>query len=136
MKTFSGKKAFLSNFYRDQEGFCVEHRYQAAKAANDGDRDWILSAKTPGEAKRRGRVIQKWDKFEENKFDIMLNLVRQKFANSELQQMLLDTENEELVEGNNWGDTYWGVCNGVGENHLGKILMQVRQEIRDEKPHS
>ena len=43
------------------------------------------------------------------------------------------TGDAELVEGNTWNDTYWGVCNGVGHNHLGKILMQVRQELQVKK---
>lgn len=35
----------------------------------------------------------------------------------------------EIVEENSWRDTYWGVCKGVGENHLGKILMKIRDEL-------
>lgn len=44
--------------------------------------------------------------------------------------MLLKTGDEELVEGNTWGDTFWGVCKGKGRNELGKILMKVREEFR------
>ena len=43
--------------------------------------------------------------------------------------MLLATGEEYLVEGNTWGDKYWGVCGGIGLNHLGKLLMQVRDEL-------
>ena len=61
----------------------------------------------------------------------MLELVRDKFTgNYALKAQLLATEDEHLEEGNWWGDRYWGTCEGVGENHLGKILMQVRSEIR------
>jgi hypothetical protein len=49
---------------------------------------------------------------------------------SDLRQILLDTGNQELIEGNNHNDRYWGVCNGVGENWLGKILMLVRDELK------
>ena len=38
-------------------------------------------------------------------------------------EMLLQTGDEELVEGNKWGDRFWGVCKGKGENHLGKISI-------------
>ena len=62
----------------------------------------------------------------------MLNLVRAKFKqNPGLAEKLLNTGERELVEGNQWGDTFWGVCSGKGENVLGKILMQVRLEIRN-----
>ena len=45
-----------------------------------------------------------------------------------------DTNNEELIEGNTWNDTYWGVCNGRGQNHLGKILMKVRSLLKEAYP--
>jgi predicted NAD-dependent protein-ADP-ribosyltransferase YbiA (DUF1768 family) len=49
-----------------------------------------------------------------------------------LGDMLLSTGDELLIEGNTWGDTYWGVDlkTGIGENKLGKILMKVREEIK------
>lgn len=61
---------------------------------------------------------------------MMEYLLRQKFHDPELQQRLLDTGSEELVEGNTWGDVYWGVCDGKGQNNLGKILMDLRREYR------
>jgi predicted NAD-dependent protein-ADP-ribosyltransferase YbiA (DUF1768 family) len=61
----------------------------------------------------------------------MLKLVRRKFKNSKLREQLLATGGQELLEGNWWGDTWWGVDidTGKGENHLGKILMQIRNEL-------
>ena len=59
----------------------------------------------------------------------MKELLRQKFLIPELGQMLLETGNSPLEETNSWGDTYWGVCKGVGKNMLGKLLMEVRNEI-------
>lgn len=56
-----------------------------------------------------------------------------KFAEPGLQAKLLETGNEELVEGNYWGDTFWGVCRGRGENHLGKLLMKVRTYYKNQK---
>ena len=44
--------------------------------------------------------------------------------------MLLETNTKELIEGNNHGDTYWGIVNGKGENMLGKLLMEVRSELQ------
>ena len=45
------------------------------------------------------------------------------------------TGNLVLEEGNGWHDTFWGVDlkTGEGENHLGRILMQVREELREER---
>jgi hypothetical protein len=61
----------------------------------------------------------------------MVDLLCQKFTNSELRQKLLATEDAILIEGNTWGDTFWGVCKGVGKNHLGKILMAIRKELQE-----
>ena len=55
----------------------------------------------------------------------------EKFSDPYLREMLLDTGDEELIEGNWWGDQYWGVCNGVGKNRLGNILMLIRKNIRE-----
>ena len=59
-------------------------------------------------------------------------LLLQKFFIPELREKLLATGNEELIEGNWWGDTYWGVCKGKGENNLGKSLMKIRTELQEE----
>lgn len=61
----------------------------------------------------------------------MKGLLKEKFLqNEDLKVKLLSTDNEELIEGNNWGDKVWGKVNGVGENRLGKILMQIREELK------
>ncbi len=63
----------------------------------------------------------------------MTDLVSQKFANSPaLKEMLLATGDAELEEGNHWGDCFWGVCAGIGQNHLGKILMRLRDKLKQE----
>lgn len=109
----------------------VEHAYQAAKFMRHEGRLLIWAAAHAGQAKKLGRSCAKlpvlWD---EMRLDLMLLLLRQKFAHAELRAKLLATDPYELVEGNWWGDTYWGVCNGVGENHLGLLLMRVRGEIK------
>jgi predicted NAD-dependent protein-ADP-ribosyltransferase YbiA (DUF1768 family) len=62
----------------------------------------------------------------------MLDALRDKFSDPELRAKLLATGDEFLVEGNHWGDTYWGVCNGKGRNMLGSLLMKVREEIKND----
>lgn len=70
-----------------------------------------------------------WDLIKD---DVMYEVCLSKFLkNPILLQKLIDTGNEELVEGNTWGDRYWGVCDGVGKNHLGKILMRLRDEFKE-----
>ena len=134
---FDGEYAFLSNYSASPFRInyvlfpTMEHYFQANKADNQNDYLHIAYAPTPGEAKRLGRKIQLRPDWEKIKDNVMLTGLRKKFADPELRNLLLATGNEELVEGNYWGDTYWGVCNGVGQNKLGKLLMQVREEIKN-----
>lgn len=134
---FDGQFAFLSNFFpslvvgEDKIIYpSVEHYFQAQKTEDLKMRQLIAEAKSPGAAKRMGRRVTLRPDWEEIKDKVMLYGIRQKFRNPELAALLLATGNEVLVEGNYWGDTYWGVdVNKGGENHLGKILMQVRIEL-------
>lgn len=143
--SFTGKYRFLSNFEHapiriridkmDLQGDSVEHLYQALKATNAKDRMKILSCGQPGAAKRWGSKIKCRPDWEEKKVGFMRALVLAKFQqNPRLAQRLLDTGNAELVEGNWWGDRFWGVCRGLGENQLGRILMWVRAELRRRRP--
>ena len=133
IREFRGEYGFLSNFYVDTDGKTAEHLFQLNKATNDKDRTYVLRAKSPREAKRRGREIQLRSDWDRVKDQIMLDIIRMKFIHNKiLADMLLDTYPLELIEGNTWGDTYWGIDlhTGEGENKLGKILMQVRDELR------
>jgi N-glycosidase YbiA len=85
---------------------------------------------TPGKAKQMGRKLQVRDGWDGMKLQVMEALLRQKFADPVLRQKLLDTGDAHLEEGNSWGDVWYGVCNGVGENHLGKLLMAIRDDLR------
>lgn len=110
----------------------LEHAYQAYKASDIGWAKVILRAKTPGEAKRLGRGVKLRSGWDVVKETVMLRLERAKFSQHEdLRQKLRDTGDRMLIEGNGWGDRYWGVCNGRGKNRKGVILMQVRQEIAE-----
>jgi ribA/ribD-fused uncharacterized protein len=129
---FRGEYRYLSNFYVEEDGQTVEHRFQAAKAITPEDRIWVRKAPSPDEAKRRGRRVTLRSDWEQVKDDVMLGLLRAKFApGSKLARQLMSTRGLVLEEGNTWGDTYWGVnlYTGEGENRLGKLLMQVRSEL-------
>jgi ribA/ribD-fused uncharacterized protein len=129
---FEGDFAFLSNFYPAEiiyKGICyptVEHAYQAAKSDDPSVRRLMAHHSNPALAKKAGKVIRLREDWEDAKLGIMKELVAQKFQNPELRAMLDLTAGYELVEGNWWGDTYWGVCRGEGLNYLGNILMQIR----------
>lgn len=133
---FTGDYRFLSNFWYANVEYdgrlwpSVEHAYQAMKSSDRAYQDKFMYG-TPGNAKRLGKNPPArrpdWDGV---KLRIMETCVRSKFQiTRSLGDELLDTGDAELVEGNHWGDVYWGVCRGVGENNLGKILMKVRAEL-------
>jgi ribA/ribD-fused uncharacterized protein len=128
--------AFLSNFHPAPvvlDGVTypsVEHAYQAAKTFNLDDRQRILNCPPPNIAKKIGRKVKARSDWDQVKVAIMTDLVRQKFTDHpELREQLLATGNATLVEGNWWGDRFWGMCNGEGHNYLGRILMDVRKEL-------
>jgi ribA/ribD-fused uncharacterized protein len=138
INSFSGHYRFLSNFYPARvtldgiEYPTVEHAYQAAKTLDSGERQVVRRAGTPGDAKRAGRRVTKRGNWESVKLTVMGNLLRQKFkSHRDLRQQLLETRDMQLIEGNTWSDTYWGQCDGVGENHLGRLLMQIREELKE-----
>ncbi len=137
---FLGIYWFLSNFYPAAITFegdiypTVEHAYQAAKTLDEGERRFIRSAGPPGKAKRAGRKLALRPDWLDLRYQIMYGLVRQKFNwHPDLMDRLRQTEDATLIEGNSWGDTYWGISNGVGENNLGKILMAIRSEIKEQQ---
>ena len=138
IKDFSGQYEFLSNFspstVMDYAGIIyptVEHAYQAAKTLDLQLRKKEFTTGTAAQAKKKGRQIETREDWEGVKLFIMETLLREKFSikHPDLVLMLKETYPHELVEGNWWGDTYWGVCKGVGQNNLGKLLMKIRQEL-------
>lgn len=132
---FENEFAFLSNFYEvnfifEGRGWTTsEHAYQADKTDDEKWKQKVQYAKTPGISKRLGRKVPikiNWDNI---RYDRMTAIVRAKFEqNPWLFDKLKATAGAELVEKNWWNDTYWGECKGVGENNLGKILMDLREK--------
>lgn len=145
IKEFRGYFYFLSNFYSvdvflDGTKYpSVEHAYQAAKTLNRTDRLRILRAKEPGFAKRLGRKVVLRPDWEDIKIDVMYNLLKQKFDKSVTNHFLIATYPKEIEEGNHWHDNFWGNCycskckHVKGQNHLGKLLMKIREEKINEK---
>lgn len=143
---FNGQYRFLSNFawsdfiwysrrFGPQRVRTVEHAYQAEKALRHQAFYDVLATPTPGTAKRAGRRIEIRPDWEEVKFPIMRRALDAKFRSSfALTDLLLATGDEQLVEGNTWHDNIWGDCHCnkrvdcdlPGENHLGRMLMDLR----------
>ncbi len=139
---FTGPWAGFSNFEGpavelDGESYdCVEKAFQAAKTFDPGARRAVRSASTPGQAKRLGRKVALRPDWEQAKLSIMEHLLRQKFQHAALQDLLLRSGGALIVEGNDWHDTFWGVCTGclrgcqgAGANQLGRLLMALRDEL-------
>lgn len=136
--SFDGPYLFLSNFYPvvvklgGWEFPTVENAYQAAKAAPNLRIGF--TGVTPRVAKSMGRSIELPADWEHRKVDVMRDLLEQKFAiGSALADRLLATREATLIENNWWGDTFWGVCKGVGRNELGQLLMLRRSQLRSFK---
>lgn len=135
---FRGTYSFLSNFstykvfYMGDTYYSAEAAYQGAKAATDLQRMKMVRVKRPDFARRIGRNMKPIRADWENvKLRVMYDIVKAKFLqNEKLQAKLLATRDRMLIEGNDWGDTFWGMVDGEGENNLGKILMRVREEIK------
>lgn len=132
---FTGEYFFLSNFYQSPVEFDgivyqnSEAAFQAHKCINRADREQFAYL-TPSQAKLLGRSVQLRGDWEQVKFDIMKEIVRAKFEQCpEIAEKLLATGDARLEEGNTWGDRTWGTVRGVGSNHLGRILMEVREEM-------
>ncbi len=131
--SFSGPYRFLSNFspstlnYEGVSYPTVEHAFQAAKTLDLSKRIEVSLLETPGQAKRAGRALELRGDWDGIRNGVMRDLLLLKFAPGTMRAaMLVSTDDRELIEGNTWGDTYWGVCGGRGKNMLGKLLMEVR----------
>jgi len=110
-----------------------EHYFQAQKFAGTSSEEEIRRAQGPMRAATMGRNRHRplrpdWDAVKD---DIMRRAVRRKFeTHSDIRTILLATGDEEIVE-NAPRDYYWGCgADGTGNNVLGKILMDVREELR------
>jgi ribA/ribD-fused uncharacterized protein len=139
IEDFDGEYGFLSNFYMlkhpmifDGIAFPTsEHAFQAAKCRLSYNRLDVAQASGPGAAKRLGRQIPIRNDWEYIKIPTMRRVLYTKFASDEeLAAKLLATGDAYLMEGNNHGDSFWGVFEGKGLNHLGHLLMVVRRNLR------
>lgn len=139
--SFQGKYRFLSNFWPapividNVEYPSSEHYYQAQKCLNPNDAEQIRLLPKAGQAKKLVRKFAIRSDWENVKLQIMEKALRAKFEqHPEIMQLLLETGDELLQEGNTWHDVFWGVdiTTNTGENHLGKLLMKLREEWKNQ----
>lgn len=134
----SEEHSFLSNFYpvwiefRSDIYASVEHAYMSAKSEDKTWKEFCLM-EPAGRVKRESRkilLVPDWDSI---KIEVMTECVTKKFNVEPLRSMLLNTGSQNIQEGNWHNDTFWGVDlksnPNVGENHLGRILMNVCREL-------
>jgi ribA/ribD-fused uncharacterized protein len=130
------KGTFLSNFYENgvrYEGLWyrnAESAFQASKCKDKIDRVKFQNL-TGAQAKALGKTVVLRDDWNDVKVRVMYEILCAKFESTEILRIwLLETGDQEIIEGNSWGDTFWGVCNGKGQNQLGKLLMGIREEYK------
>lgn len=135
--SFRDRYFFLSNFYEipvTYEGITyqnAEAAFQAQKCEHYEDRKAFANL-NPSEAKKLGRHVQLRKDWEEMKMQRMKEIVLAKFEqNEDLKHKLIETKDAYLEEGNTWNDRIWGTVNGKGANNLGRILMEVREELKE-----
>lgn len=137
IEEFQGKYRFLSNFSPSKIFIggivypTVEHYYQAMKTFITAERQRISNAPTPGKAKRLGQQLELRPYWEDIKILTMKYGLIIKFKHPKLTKQLITTFPRILIEGNRWGDTFWGIDleTWEGENHLGKLLMEIRSDL-------
>lgn len=136
IKEFKGEYYFLSNYFEAPVVFggikyCnTEAAFHAQKVGENTHLMQQFSNLSPDKAKKLGRSIPLRTDWEDVKDRYMYEIVKAKFIqHPELKDKLLATGTATLIEGNNWNDKYWGVCNGKGKNKLGEILMRIREEL-------
>ena len=138
VKEFRNKYHFLSNFFLvkinidDFEYNSTEHYFQSMKFIDPKIQEQIRNAPTPSIAKKFAKKFMRRKEWYEIRLDVMERALRVKFDIPEMREKLIATDDMYLQEGNRWKDTFWGVDlkTGKGKNHLGRLLMKIRTQIK------
>lgn len=138
---FQGEYRWMSNFWTAPitvTGFKyqnTEAAYQAAKTINLMHREQF-EYMTGAQAKSAGKRVTLRKDWDFVKLEVMELVLRAKFmTHPDLAAKLIATGDRNIVELNTWGDTHWGQIkdkrgNLVGNNILGKLLMNIRSDIK------
>ena len=136
-----GELGYLANysnhgFYKDGVYFkTVEHYYQSHKFNNIEIINKIINSETPKEASNIGRDRNniRIDNFKDIKDKIMFEGCLEKFRqNKDIRSKLIETRNKDIRE-MTINEYYWGIGDNLtGKNTIGKILMKVREIVKEE----
>jgi hypothetical protein len=137
---FKGDYRWLSNFEAvkiimgGNEYSSVEHAYMSAKCDDPEWKVFCMDANnTAGDVKKKSREVSLRNDWETFKFTVMESCLKQKFYKEPFKSRLIKTGNQNIVEGNFFGDSVWGVdlkyTPNLGENHLGRMIMKIRDEL-------
>jgi len=139
---FQDEHRWLSNFmpckifYEGKSFTSVENGYMSAKSHDVEWKEFCSDPNNhPGRVKRKSKKIVLRSDWESIKVSVMKELLIQKFFQSPYRDLLLNTGDMHIQEGNRWGDTFWGVClkTNTGSNNLGILLMEIRRDLLWEK---
>lgn len=137
IKEFRGEYRWLSNFAPCKilldgvEYPSVEAAYMSAKSNDLSWKEFCSDRNnTAGQIKKASRGVKLVPNWEQIKLQVMRDCVIQKFNQEPYKTKLKNTGNVKIQEGNMWNDKFWGVClkTGFGLNHLGKIIMEIRDD--------
>lgn len=137
IKEFQGDYRWLSNFapvdieYEGVMYHSVEHAYQSAKSPLGQWKEMCREIVNPAHVKQASRKIKIREDWDQVKIAVMRELLLKKFYQEHFKSLLKETGDAEIQEGNWWGDKFWGVSlhSGEGENHLGKLIMEIRSQL-------
>jgi ribA/ribD-fused uncharacterized protein len=131
---------FLSNLFAEAVEFegrvfpCAEYAYQFGKPNKVNVAEWLMAAPTPSLCAQAAHALFGWQirsDWAQIKVERMRDVLRAKFTQHEyLRKQLLATGDAELIEESTM-DAFWGIGKkGNGQNMLGKLLMEVRAELK------
>ncbi len=138
IRSFTKENSFLSNFYpcfvyyKGVRFSSAERAFQAAKCLDRSEWRQFQLCQTNSDAKYLGKHVQLREDWEVIKLNVMYDILKSKFSDPILRYKLIATGDAYLEEGNNHNDRYWGTVKGEGRNELGKCLMKIRQELKEE----
>jgi ribA/ribD-fused uncharacterized protein len=139
INSFRGEYHWLSNFhlvninYKGRDYPSVEHAFMSAKNETKEWKDFCSNLhESPGIIKKFGRDIPLVPNWESIKIQVMKDCILAKFSQEPFKSKLLETGDTEIIEGNDWGDIYWGydIRKNKGKNYLGRIIMDTRDFLR------
>ena len=123
-----------SKFFLDNNWWATtEHYYQAMKTLDVNEQEQVRNAAKANDARLLGQKVTLRADFDQVKDQLMKTCLVAKFnQHPDLKKQLLDTGDAELIEDSKV-DAYWGIgADGNGQNKLGKLLMDIRSELRNE----